>query len=85
LNQVIEVEWRGEARELLNAIKEVEREGGRKPTRRWGPRVIDVDILLFGDERISEPGLKVPHPGIPERDFVQESLRELGVKPVSRS
>jgi 2-amino-4-hydroxy-6-hydroxymethyldihydropteridine diphosphokinase len=80
LNQVIEVEWKGEARELLNAIKEVEREGGRKPTRRWGPRVIDVDILLFGDERISEPDLTVPHPGIPERDFVLESLRELGVK-----
>ena len=60
-------------------VEEVEREGGRKPTRRWGPRVIDVDILLFGDERISEPGLEVPHPGIPQREFVLESLRELGV------
>jgi 2-amino-4-hydroxy-6-hydroxymethyldihydropteridine diphosphokinase len=80
LNQVIEVEWTGDARELLRAIKEVEREGGRKPTRRWGPRVIDVDILLFGDERISEPGLEVPHPGIPRRKFVRESLRELGIR-----
>jgi 2-amino-4-hydroxy-6-hydroxymethyldihydropteridine diphosphokinase len=80
LNQVIEVEWMGDARELLRAIKEVEREGGRKPTRRWGPRVIDVDILLFGDERISEPGLEVPHPGIPRRKFVRESLRELGIR-----
>jgi 2-amino-4-hydroxy-6-hydroxymethyldihydropteridine diphosphokinase len=79
LNQVIEVEWMGDARELLRAIKEVEREGGRKPTRRWGPRVIDVDILLFGDERISEPGLEVPHPGIPRRKFIRESLRELGI------
>jgi 2-amino-4-hydroxy-6-hydroxymethyldihydropteridine diphosphokinase len=77
---VIEVEWMGDARELLRAIKEVEREGGRKPTRRWGPRVIDVDILLFGDERISEPGLEVPHPGIPRRKFVRESLRELGIR-----
>jgi 2-amino-4-hydroxy-6-hydroxymethyldihydropteridine diphosphokinase len=81
LNQVIEVEWTGDARELLRAIKEVEREGGRKPTRRWGPRVIDVDILLFGDERISEPGLEVPHPGIPRRKFIRESLRELGIAP----
>jgi 2-amino-4-hydroxy-6-hydroxymethyldihydropteridine diphosphokinase len=81
LNQVIEVEWMGDAGELLNAIKEIEREGGRKPTRRWGPRVIDVDILLFGDQRISERGLEVPHPGIPHRQFVLESLKELGVTP----
>ena len=80
LNQVVEVEWMGDARELLNAIKEIEREGGRKPTRRWGPRVIDVDILLFGDQHISERGLEVPHPGIAQREFVLQSLRELGVK-----
>jgi 2-amino-4-hydroxy-6-hydroxymethyldihydropteridine diphosphokinase len=84
LNQVLEVEWEGTARGLLAAAKEVELEGGRTPTRRWGPRVIDVDILLFGDERISEPGLVVPHPGIAERPFVLESLRELGVKPAGR-
>jgi 2-amino-4-hydroxy-6-hydroxymethyldihydropteridine diphosphokinase len=81
LNQVVEVEWVGTARSLLAAAKAVEQEGGRKPTRRWGPRVIDVDILLFGDERISEDGLKVPHPGIKERQFVRESLQELGVTP----
>ena len=84
LNQVIEVEWLGTARQLLVAAKAAEREGGRKPTRRWGPRVIDVDILLFGDERISEDGLQVPHPGIPERPFVLQSLRELGVTPRGR-
>ena len=81
LNQVVEVEWQGTARRLLAAAKAVEREGGRKPTRRWGPRVIDVDILLFGDERISEPDFEVPHPGILERPFVLESLRELGISP----
>ncbi len=48
LNQVLEVEWQGSSRRLLTTAKAVEREGGRKPTRRWGPRVIDVDILLFG-------------------------------------
>lgn len=81
LNQVLEVEWDGSARQLLRAAKAVEREGGRTATRIWGPRVIDVDILLFGTERISEPDLQVPHPRIRERDFVIEGLRELGVKP----
>jgi 2-amino-4-hydroxy-6-hydroxymethyldihydropteridine diphosphokinase len=84
LNQVIEVDWTGTARQLLKAAKEVEQEGGRKPTRRWGPRVIDVDILLFGDERIRQRDLVVPHPRIGEREFVQESLRELGVNPAGR-
>ena len=81
LNQVLEIEWLGTPRRLLTAAKAVEREGGRTPTRRWGPRIIDVDILLFGDQRISDRDLKVPHPGIKERRFIQESLRELGVTP----
>jgi 2-amino-4-hydroxy-6-hydroxymethyldihydropteridine diphosphokinase len=80
LNQVLEVEWAGTAHRLLVTAKAVEREGGRRPTRRWGPRVIDVDILLFGEERISEKGLEVPHPGISQRPFVLKSLRELGIK-----
>jgi 2-amino-4-hydroxy-6-hydroxymethyldihydropteridine diphosphokinase len=80
LNQVVEVEWAGTPRSLLWAAKAVEREGGRKATRRWGPRIIDVDILLFGDARVSDGDLQIPHPGIKERQFVQESLRELGVK-----
>lgn len=79
-NQVLEVEWDGTARELLHAAKAVEHEGGRTPTRRWGERVIDVDILLFGDEHIDEPGLQVPHPRMREREFVIEGLRELGVE-----
>ncbi len=78
LNQVIEVEWPGTPRELLQAAKTVEREGGRTRTRRWGPRVIDVDILLFGHERVSEPDLTIPHPRIHEREFVLDGLRELG-------
>jgi len=80
LNQVVEIEWPDSPRQLLRAAKAVEREGGRVPTSRWGPRVIDVDILLFGDQRIDEPGLVVPHPRIAERPFVRESLRELGVR-----
>jgi 2-amino-4-hydroxy-6-hydroxymethyldihydropteridine diphosphokinase len=85
LNQVIEVDWQGTPRQLLRAAKAVEREGGRTATRRWGPRVIDVDILLFGDQRVREPGLEIPHPRLPERDFVLGALRELGVRPGGRS
>jgi len=79
LNQVVEAEWPGTPRQLLRLIKKVEREGGRRPTRRWGPRVIDVDILLFGHDRVRLTDLVVPHPRIAERQFVLASLRELGV------
>lgn len=79
LNQALEVEWADTPRRLLAAAKAVEREGGRKPTRRWGPRVIDIDILLFGDQNVSDEDLEIPHPRIAEREFVRQSLRELGV------
>jgi 2-amino-4-hydroxy-6-hydroxymethyldihydropteridine diphosphokinase len=85
LNQVLEGEWLGSPRQLLRAAKEVEREGGRKPARRWGPRVIDVDILMFGDQRISRRDLVIPHPRIAERPFVLRSLAELGAKSGVRS
>jgi 2-amino-4-hydroxy-6-hydroxymethyldihydropteridine diphosphokinase len=78
LNQVLEVEWEGTPRELLKAAKAVEREGGRRLTRRWGPRVIDVDILLFGREKVRETDLQIPHPRIAERPFVVAGLKELG-------
>jgi len=80
LNQVVEADWDGTPRQLLRAAKQVEREGGRRPARRWGPRVIDVDILLFGEQRVRLPGLVIPHPRIDERDFVVASLEELGVR-----
>ena len=85
LNQVLEGDWLGSPRQLLRVAKEVEREGGRKPARRWGPRVIDVDILTFGDQRISQRDLVIPHPRIAERPFVLQSLAELGVKWGARS
>jgi len=84
LNQVVEAEWLCTPRRLLEAVKEVEREGGRKPTRRWGPRIIDVDILLFGGRHVHEPDLVIPHPRLAERPFIHESLDELGVRPASR-
>ncbi len=85
LNQVVEVDWAGTPRQLLRAAKAVEREGGRQPARRWGPRAIDVDILLFGGEHVHEPGLDIPHPRLLEREFVLAPLRELGVRPAARS
>jgi 2-amino-4-hydroxy-6-hydroxymethyldihydropteridine diphosphokinase len=77
LNQVLEVEWAGTARHLLSAAKAVEAAVGRTPGERWGPREIDVDVLLFGDERVDEPDLVIPHPGLRERDFVLVPSAEL--------
>jgi 2-amino-4-hydroxy-6-hydroxymethyldihydropteridine diphosphokinase len=66
------------ARELLDAMLAVERELGRERTGpRFGPRTIDLDLLLYGDERIDEPGLRVPHPRLHERAFALEPLAEL--------
>ena len=65
-------------RELLDRLLEVERALGRERTGpRFGPRTIDLDLLLYGDERIDEPGLRVPHPRLHERAFALEPLAEL--------
>ena len=77
LNQVLEVEWSGSAQALLAAMTNVLHQAGRTPSYRWGPREIDVDILLFGDQRIDEPDLQVPHPRMWEREFVTRPLAEL--------
>ena len=77
LNQVLEVEWEGTPRQLLEAAKAVEAAVGRTETYRWGPREIDVDILLFDDLKVAEDGLTIPHPGLAERSFVREPLAEL--------
>jgi 2-amino-4-hydroxy-6-hydroxymethyldihydropteridine diphosphokinase len=78
LNAVAEVEWAESARELLERLLEVERDLGRvRDGSRWGPREIDLDLLVFGDEVIDEPGLTVPHPELRARLFVLEPLAEL--------
>ena len=66
-------------RELLESLLEVERGLGRDRTReeRWGPRTIDLDLLLYGDETVAEPGLEIPHPRLAERAFVLQPLLEL--------
>jgi 2-amino-4-hydroxy-6-hydroxymethyldihydropteridine diphosphokinase len=81
LNQVLEVEWSGTARRLLRVAKAVEAEAGRRPTYRWGPREIDVDILLFGTETVAEADLTIPHPGLTDRPFLRQLLGELHGQP----
>lgn len=76
-NQVLEVEWSGTPRQLLETAKAVEAALGRTPSYRWGPREIDLDILLFGDLTVSEEGLTIPHPGLAEREFMRAPLAEL--------
>ncbi|KPG81856.1 MULTISPECIES: 2-amino-4-hydroxy-6-hydroxymethyldihydropteridine diphosphokinase [Pseudomonas] len=63
--------------ELLNALQAIENAQGRERLERWGPRTLDLDILLFGDRLIDEPRLKVPHYQIQERAFVLYPLAEL--------
>jgi 2-amino-4-hydroxy-6-hydroxymethyldihydropteridine diphosphokinase len=77
LNGVVEIETELDPLSLLHAIKEIERELGRKPTFRWGPRVIDIDILLYDRLRWNSPELTIPHPGLLERPFVTGPLGEL--------
>lgn len=63
--------------DLLNAVKKIEKEMGRKQTVKWGPRLIDIDILLYGDRVIASKSLIVPHKFLHERKFVLKSLAEV--------
>ena len=62
---------------LLDALLEVERRLGRERRERWGPRTIDLDLLLHGDAVVDDPGLTVPHPHLHERRFALEPLLDL--------
>ena len=78
LNACLAVETTLGPEALLDACKAVERALGRERTgARFGPRTIDLDLLLYGSETIEEPGLTVPHPRLAERRFVLEPLAEL--------
>jgi 2-amino-4-hydroxy-6-hydroxymethyldihydropteridine diphosphokinase len=64
--------------ELLDALQAIEQHHGRtRVGERWGPRTLDLDLLLYGDGRVSDPRLQVPHPGLHERAFVLYPLREI--------
>ncbi len=67
--------WRG-PRLLLAALLELERDAGRVRAERWGPRTLDLDLLAFGDARVGERGLQLPHPRMMERAFVLAPLCE---------
>lgn len=78
LNAVLEVEAEGPARALLDALLRTERAAGRRRgAARWTARTLDLDLLLFGDEVVDEPGLVVPHPAMTSRRFVLAPLAEL--------
>ena len=77
LNAVAELMTRREPRDLLGLCLDIERNLKRERRERWGPRTIDIDILLFGTRTIREDGLEVPHPRMSERAFVLAPLAEL--------
>jgi 2-amino-4-hydroxy-6-hydroxymethyldihydropteridine diphosphokinase len=79
LNGALEVETHLGPRELLGALLEIERRLGRdrRSVPRGGPRTVDLDLLLYGQTLIAEPGLEVPHPRLAERRFVLEPLADL--------
>jgi len=77
INAVAELETRLPPDVLLDALQAIEQAQGRVRDRRWGPRTLDLDLLVYGAEEISSPRLVVPHPGLPERSFVLYPLAEL--------
>ena len=77
INMAVELETRLKPDELLHLLKNIEGEVGRSTTTRWGPRVIDLDILLYNDLIMKTPELEIPHPGIKEREFVLKPLAEI--------
>ena len=87
LNAVAELETTIEPEALMRRLLEIESHLGRRRTERWGPRTIDLDLLLYGDRRIDSPGLHVPHPRMAERSFVLQPMAEIAPKvihPVTR-
>lgn len=79
LNAAIELQTRLAPKVLLDALLEIERRFGRDRAagERWGPRVLDLDLLLVGDTQHQEPGLDLPHPRLHERAFVLVPLAEI--------
>ena len=81
LNQMLRIETALGPHALLEALLVVERAEGRVRTVRWGPRTLDCDLVLYGEQRVARPDLVVPHPELPNRQFWLMELRELGLHP----
>ena len=78
MNAVAEIRYDGEPAALLSGLLAIEREAGRtRGPARWGPRLLDLDLLVFGDRRVDMPGLDIPHPRLGQRAFVLVPLAEL--------
>jgi len=79
LNQVVRISTRLSPRELLDVLQDIERAAGRDRENevRYGPRTLDLDILLFGDHTVREDGLTIPHPEMAKRAFVLVPLAEM--------
>lgn len=77
LNAVARVETQLDPEILLAHLKQIERDIGRRPSERWAPRLIDLDIALFDDRIVDTPALQVPHPRLIERAFVLRPLLDL--------
>jgi 2-amino-4-hydroxy-6-hydroxymethyldihydropteridine diphosphokinase len=84
LNAVAEIRTELEPQALLKALKQLEGSMGRVPSYRWGPRLIDLDIVLYGERVVDEPELKIPHPHYRERDFVMRPLAEIAPEIAAR-
>ena len=85
LNIVTEIDYQGTAKSLLLIIKDIEKQMGRKKTFRYGPRIIDIDIIFFKGEEINEEDLIIPHYDWHNRLFVIQPLYELLNKPLNKS
>jgi len=77
LNQAIMMNTTLEPRDLLTAIGRVERAMGRERKEKWGPRIIDVDILFYGKRVVRDKGLEIPHPDLHKRGFVLIPMMEI--------
>ena len=77
LNMAIEVETDLKPFELLRTLKDIEKKMGREETFLWGPRIIDLDILLYDNNIVDEKGLRIPHPHMQDREFVLRPLCEI--------
>ena len=79
LNQMVLIETALSPRELLAACQAIERRAGRirAAADRWASRTLDLDIVRFGSRQVREPGLTIPHPALPEREFWQREIAEI--------
>jgi 2-amino-4-hydroxy-6-hydroxymethyldihydropteridine diphosphokinase len=87
INMAVQIETRLEPNELLRLLKDIEKEIGRQDSFHWGPRIIDLDILLFNTLVLNEENLQIPHPFLHEREFVLRPLNEIApdvIHPVFR-